>query len=63
MKFEFSRPIFDKIADLSQSLICHDSSRQQYMWMKSETVITVKTLLMMSDNIARNMYNSQETME
>jgi hypothetical protein len=28
---------------------------QQYMWMKPEAVITVKILLMMSDNIARNM--------
>jgi hypothetical protein len=27
--------------------------------MKSEAVITVKMLLMMSDNIARNMYSSQ----
>jgi hypothetical protein len=31
--------------------------------MKPEAVITVKTLLMMSDNIARNMYGSQGTME
>jgi len=31
--------------------------------MKPEDVITVTMLLMMSDNIARNMYSSQETME
>jgi hypothetical protein len=31
--------------------------------MKPEAVITVKILLMMSDNIARNMYSSQETLE
>jgi len=31
--------------------------------MKPEAVITVTLLLMMSDNIARNMYSSQGTME
>jgi hypothetical protein len=31
--------------------------------MKPEAVITVKMLLMISDNIARNMYSSQGTME
>jgi hypothetical protein len=31
--------------------------------MKPEAVITVKTLLMMSDNIVRNMLSSQGTME
>jgi len=39
------------------------NSRQQHMWMKREAVITVKMLLMMSHNIARNMYSSQGTME
>jgi len=31
--------------------------------MKQEAVITVKMLLMMSDNIARNMQSSQGTIE
>jgi hypothetical protein len=31
--------------------------------MKPEAVITVKVLLMMKDNIARNMYSNQGTME
>jgi hypothetical protein len=31
--------------------------------MRPEAVITVKMLLMMSDNIAQNMYSSQGTME
>jgi hypothetical protein len=33
------------------------------MGMKPEAVITVKMLLMMNENIARNMYSSQGTME
>jgi len=33
---------------------CHDSSRQRHTWIKLEAVITVKMLLMMSDNIAWN---------
>jgi len=40
---------------------CHDSSRQRHMWIKPEAVITVKMLLMMSENIARNMWSSQWT--
>ena len=36
------------------SWLSHDSSRQ-HMRMKPEAVITVKMILMMSDNIARNM--------
>jgi len=48
---------------LSQFVLIHDSSRQQHMWMKPEVVIIVKMLLMMSNNIARNMYSSQGTME
>jgi hypothetical protein len=31
--------------------------------MKPEAVITVKMLLMMSDNITQNMQSNQETME
>ena len=42
----------------SQSQLSHDSSRQHYMWMKPEAVNTVKILLMMSDNVARNMYST-----
>jgi hypothetical protein len=36
-------------------LLSHVSSRQHHMWIKTEAVITVKMLLMMRDNIARNM--------
>jgi len=40
---------------------CHDSSRQRRTWIKPEAVITVKMFLMMSENIAQNMYSSQGT--
>ena len=38
-----------------------DSSRQRHTWIKPEAVITVKMLLLMSENIAPNMYSSQGT--
>jgi len=41
--------------DLGQFLLTHDSSRQRHTWIKPEAAITFKMLLMMSDNIARNM--------
>jgi len=37
------------------SWLSHDSSWQWQTWVKPEAVITVKILLMMSDNIAQNM--------
>jgi len=40
---------------LMSEWLSHDSSRQQHIWMKPEAVITVKMLLMMNNNIARNM--------
>ena len=39
----------------SQFLLNHDSSRPRHTWIKPEAVITVKMLLMMSENVARNM--------
>jgi hypothetical protein len=36
-----------------------NSSRPWHTWIKPETVITVKMLMMMSDNIAWNTYSSQ----
>jgi hypothetical protein len=43
--------------------LSHNSSRQRQTCVKPEAVITVKKLLMMSDNIARNMLSSQGTMD
>jgi hypothetical protein len=42
------------------SLSAADSSRR-HTWIKPEAVITVKMLLMISENIARNMYSNQGT--
>jgi hypothetical protein len=39
--------------------LSHDSNRQQHTYVTPEAVNTVYMLLMMSDNIARNMYSSQ----
>jgi len=41
----------------------HDSGWQRQTRVKPEAVITVWKLLMMSDNIARNMLTSQGTIE
>jgi hypothetical protein len=41
--------------------INHDSSRPQHTWIKAETVMKVKLLLMVSENIARNVYSRQGT--
>jgi len=38
----------------SVSLSTADSSRQRHTWIKPEAVITVKMLLMINENIARN---------
>jgi hypothetical protein len=35
--------------------LVHDTNWQQYWWKISEAVNTVKVLLMMDENIARNM--------
>jgi len=42
-------------------LLNHDSSRPRYACVIPEAVIRIKLLLMMSENIARNVYSSQET--
>jgi hypothetical protein len=42
-------------------LLSHDSSRKRHTRVNPETVNRVKMLLMMSENIARNMCSSQGT--
>jgi hypothetical protein len=42
-------------------ILCHGSSRQRRTWIKPEAVTTVKMVLMMSENIARNKWSDQGT--
>ena len=44
-----------------QFIISHDSSRLRHMRINPETVKTVKMPLIMSENVARNMWSSQGT--